>query len=217
MGKTTDREPAQCALDELERQVIAMGNMVESLFTDSVMRLIDHVAGETGELRRSDCRAHERSLEIDNLCLDLLSEGSLDPSELRRVWASGRIVAALKRAADESLRIATSAHNGKLCELSREAQLEGIPGMAELTEQMLSDCLQAFVDHDSGAAQTLHAVYPRLASLRDRAIAEIKEHMLAEQLPMDAGVELICIAYQLVRIAEDVLEVANQMSHQYLT
>ena len=105
---TEDRaigEQTHAELRELERRLIAMGNMVESLFADSIVALMDRDSGMVGQLRQEDYLAHEHWLELEKLCVQLLSRHRLDSDQVRSIAATMNIAADLKRMADESLRL----------------------------------------------------------------------------------------------------------------
>jgi len=83
------------SLGELERRLIDMGNLVESLFVGSVVTLIDRTDDGMPELREEDCRAHERCLEIEKAAAGILAAGGLDAPHVRFVLATIKIAGAL--------------------------------------------------------------------------------------------------------------------------
>ncbi len=210
-----DTRDVRRGLQELQRQVVAMGNMAESLFAQCVVALVERTVGPMGELRQEDYRAHERRLEIDRLCFDLLSSGELDREQVRFVSAAGKIATDLKRAADESLRIAEAI---RACDSERLAEAEfpqSISRMATLTQSMLSDVLEAFINRDSAEAGALHLVFREVSSLAGGAVEELTGGMTDGKITVPAGVALVGVVRGLKRVGDDVLDISNQVSHLY--
>jgi phosphate transport system protein len=208
-----DRPQVRGEVQELERQVIAMGNLVESLFADSVMALIERNLAMVPELREDDCRAHERWLEVDRLCTELLTNGELEADEVCAVWTAGRIVTDLKRAADESVRIAEALRLQEGDLLAGAESLASIPAMAELTQSMLGDALEAFVNRDAAEASGLRLVYRELAGLHEQAAIEVARGMTGGEISAETGVAFMDVAERLEHIGEEALNVAAQVNH----
>jgi len=190
-----------------------MGNTVESLFADAVVALMDRDRQAVPELREEDYRAHERWLEIDKLCVDSLCEGDLDEDGVRFVSSAIKIAAALKRMADESLRVGEGIRAFGPEVLPASKSLAAIPPMVERTQSMLSDVMEALVNHDCKEAAALHLACRELASLDDRAVEQLGEGMLNGAIPLKLGTGFVRMAQRLQRIGHEVLDIANQVCH----
>jgi phosphate transport system protein len=198
---------------ELERRVIAMGNMVESLFADSVMALIESSPGMVPGMRAEDCRAHEQWLEVDKLCIELLTAGQLEADQIRFVWAAARIATDLKRTADESLRIGEALRSCVPEYPSMSKPLASVPRLAELTQSMLGDALDAFVNRDAVQAGALHLVFRELASQTAQTVKAITQGLTTSEIAAPLGAACLGVAQRLQRIGDEVLDISNQVSH----
>jgi len=201
-------------LIHLERLLVAMGNMVESLFADSVVTLIEGSPALMPEMRQEDCKAHEQWLAIDKLCVELLADTSLEPEQVRFVWAAEKIATALKRTADESLRIGQTLRSSPGSPPAA-GSLSTTPRMATLAQSMLSDALEALVNRDPVEAVALHLVFRELASLKSAAGRELTEGMANGHVRVPAGVACLAVAEGLERVGQEVLEVSNQVHRLY--
>jgi len=208
-----DKQQVRGEVQEVERQVIAMGNLVESLFADSVMALIERNPAMVPEMREEDCRAHERGLEVDRLCTELLTNGELAAEQVHVVWTAGKIISDLKRVADESLRIAEGLRSCQAESLAAAQALASIPGMAELTQSMLSDALEAYVNHDLTEAAAVHLVYRELAALHAQAADELSRGMADGEVAAPTGAAFIAVAGRLERIGQEALNIGAHVSH----
>ncbi len=213
--KGTDRQETQKELDELERQLIEMGNMVESLFADSVVALMEKDWGAETELREEDYRAHESWLKIDKLCLDLLCNRKLKADQVRFVSAAIKIASALKRTADQSLHIGEIIRSFELESLPDAGSLAPVASMIELTQSMLGDVIEALVNHNAEEAAGLHLVSRELASLDAKAVDELGDAMLNGRVPVHLGTGLVRAVQRLQHVGNEVLDIANQLYHVY--
>ena len=214
MNETSlNQEQVRAGLQELEQRLIALGNTVESLFADSVMALIERIPEAAPELREEDYKAHERWREIEKLCIDLLSSGALEREQVQFVAAAGKIATDLKRTADESLRIAEHIRPAGRSEVRSSAQLGPIPQMAELTQSMLSDALEAFINRDGPEASGLHLIFRQLAELGAEAVESLAQAMQKRKLPVATGLAYAGMAERLEGIGKEVLNISSQVSH----
>ncbi|MFO8008332.1 MAG: phosphate uptake regulator PhoU [Candidatus Brocadiia bacterium] len=212
MGKSQNKDrPAD--VRELERRLVLLGNTVESLFADSVVALVERGAESADELRAEDYKAHEQWREVDGLCVELLRDGRAEDDHFNHVAAALKIAADLRRIADESMRIGEDL---RACAASSllEADPSGLlPQMVELAQEMLSEMLGAFVDHDGTRASALHLVFRELASARTEAGGKLPQAVEDGSLAAAVGMALFGVTQRLERIGDEVLDACNQVTH----
>jgi len=213
--KGSDETQARGDVRELEQRVIAMGNMVESLFADSVMALVESSPGMVPGMRAEDCRVHEQWLEIDRLCIQLLVEKQLEGEQIRFVWAAARIATDLKRAADESFRIGEALRSCVPEYPPNSKSLASVPALAALTQSMLSDAVEALVNRDAVEAGTLHLLARELTSQAAETANEITQGLTTSEIGAPVGAACLSVAQRLQRIADEVVDISNQVGHLY--
>ena len=158
-------------------------------------------------------RTHERWIEVDRLCTELLINGDLGPDQVREVSAAIKIALNLKRAADQAMAIGESARACSLDELTTVESLATFPRMAELAEGMLSDAIEAFINKDAEEAGGLHLVYRELATVGTETVDLLVHGMAAGELPLDLGTVFAGVAQRLESFGSEVLDIANQVRH----
>jgi len=205
---------ARPTLDQLERLLIGMCNMAESLFADAVVTFLDGRGDLVKELRAEDYRAHERALEIDQLCMDLLGTGEPDSRQRPFIGAAMKMAGALKRTVDESLRIGQSL---RACQVDSLAGADHLPQMIDLTQSMLGDAVEALLNQDATQASALYLVFRELTTLSEQGRRQLGEAIQKDELAPHVGVALIGVTFGLGRIGDEVLGVANQVAHLYRT
>ncbi len=209
-GQTDSRQPAR--VEELGRRVVAMCNTGESLFADAVVSFLADSSEMVDELRAEDYQVHDQWLQIEQLCLELLDNGPSDTDQIRFIMTAINIAGGLKRAADESMRIAEALRE---CELDALPQADSLPRMIELTQNMLGDVVEALLTRDAAEASALHLVFRELAELERGAIAELVQRIRGNGLAPDVGVRLAGVSQRLLRIGDEVLGISNEVAHLY--
>lgn len=200
---------------ELQGLLLELGNNVESLFADAVVALLADTSQTVDDLRAEDYKVHEQCLEVDSFCMERLADGALDESEVRFTIAAGKMATDLKHVADECLRIGESlrARGEELGELANPA--DSLIRLAELTQGMLSDALEALVNGDATQASALHLVFREVAGLHRKALGELAGAVGEQKLSPSCGIALSGVVLRLDRVASEVLDMANQVSHLY--
>ena len=96
-----EQNGTQRRIRRLRRQLTDLANTVESLFADSVMALIERNAEFARQLRREDCRAHERWFEVDKNCAALIEDGAgFEAGSGRYIAGVIKIAICLKKVAE---------------------------------------------------------------------------------------------------------------------
>jgi phosphate transport system protein len=211
--RSPDRQQTRGGVGELERQVVALGNLVESLFADSLVALIDANPGAVPGLCQDDRRAHERWLDIDRLSTELLTNGELESTDVQRIWAANKIATDLKHLADESWRVGDSVRL-----LSSEVLTPGrtpapIARMAGLAQSMLGDAIEAFVNHNAAEAGALQSAFREVTAMKAQALEELSRAMASGETQVPAGVTLAGLVEHLEHIAGTVLDISTNVRH----
>lgn len=204
-----DERQVRGEVRELERQLIALANLVESLFAEAVMAVIENNRQAVPDLREEDYRAHERWIEIDRLCTELLTNGDLGQEQVLFLWGAMKIATHLKRAADESMRIGQALREGE------PETLGAVPRMAQLAQGILGDALSALATREPDEAAGLHLTHRELTSLASQAADDLVEQMESGEIAPSTGLALADIADRLSHVADEALGIAHQVAHLY--
>ena len=200
-------------LRELERQLIAIGNMVEDLFAESVMGIVDHRPPPTNRMRKEDCQAHEYCLAVERLSADLLARGMLTPPQCHYVMSATRIANDLRNAADMSLHAACDELNGHIEDLPPEIPLDALPQMATIVQGMLSDCIGAFINRDPEYANGLHSMFRQVVEFEEDVTGELGHGIAHGQIAPASGLALAHVCFCIERIAHQALDISNTVAH----
>ncbi|NLW50802.1 MAG: PhoU domain-containing protein [Candidatus Brocadiaceae bacterium] len=200
----------------VKQQVVALGNMAESLLAATLVALLDGDASAVDRLREEDYRTHEQWIEVDKLCTKLLMAGPQDGGQVRFLSAAVKIAGTFKRIGDQALRIADAVRSGDPARMSAARAASSVPRLAELAQGLLGGCIAALVEGDPDRATELHGTFRSLSALHSRAVHSLMDGVGSGQVEAAAGAGLAAIALRLEHIGRESLEGATQVRHFYL-
>src|SRR5258708_6925579 len=151
----TNREYEQ-ELRRLREQLLLMGAKVEEMIRGSIRALTERETALAEQMISFDKRINQLELEIDELCMQILARRQPVASDLRFITMALKLVTDLERIGDLGVNICE-----RVVELNQEPPLKpyiDLPVMAEETQRMLHDALDAFV---AGDAEHAHRVIER--------------------------------------------------------
>ncbi len=138
-------------IEDLRRQVLAMGGLVEEQIGASLQVLIARDAEAAAAIDPRERQINAAELAIDEQCAFILARRQPTASDLRFVLASMKMLADLERIGDEAKRIARIGEQM----IGEEGAAEVSAALADLGEQardMLRGSLDAFVRLDEDLA-----------------------------------------------------------------
>lgn len=214
MGQPPEPTTAGEGLAALHSQLVDMADIVESAIAESILAFVDADSAAAKEARLDDYRAHNARLRLDGLCGDLLS-GTLTAADLRFVCASVKIGMDLKFMADEAMRI--NQHMAILAGGS-DAKVESaqtVFRIAEMTQSMFGDGVEALVSHHPGEARGLHGIHRELGELQAQYLEQVTGEIEGGSLSPSGGVAGVLVTRSFQRIGDYVLDLANHVARLY--
>ncbi len=173
-------------IEDVRRQVLAMGGMVEEQIAAALHVLIVRNSAEDAVIRAREQRINAAELAIDEQCSFILARRQPAASDLRLVLAVMKMLADLERIGDEAKRIARMAGNL----VGEEGGAEVTAALAELgaiARGMLRGALDAFARFDEKLAldvmhrdRRLDESYRALTTLLVVRMQEAPEHIPIE-------------------------------------
>jgi phosphate transport system protein len=191
----------------LKEKLSAMANVVEDLIAQSVQGLVQRDKELAHNSIRQATKLHDMEVEIDNLCLDILSKQINDKADLGFVSLAIKVVNDLERIGDLASGIGQRA-----MELSYIPPLKpyiDIPKMAVLSREMLQEVMTAFFEGDSEKAAKIIDRDDEVDELYHRTKVELIEIM--EQKGKDVivpGTRVMAVTKYLERIADRIVNIA---------
>ncbi len=196
-------------LKELREKVLKLGAMVEDAVRDSVRALVDRDSELAKEVVRRDHLINALDVSIDEECVRLIALRQPMARDLRLITTTMKVTTDLERMGDLAVNIAERA-----IELNEEPQLkpfENIPKMAEITQSMVRDALDAFV---TGCSRLPYEVIRRDDEVDDLTVKNFEELlglMIQDPKIIPLAVKRTYIAKYLERIADHATNISEMI------
>jgi phosphate transport system protein len=196
-------------LSSLKERVLELGGMVETAIRDSVSSLIERNNDLANEVIKRDHLINALEVKIDEECVRLIALRQPMARDLRFITTAMKITTDLERMGDLAVNIAERA-----VELNEEPQLKpfvNIPKMAEISEGMVRDSLDAFV---KGCSVLPYEVIKRDDMVDDLTVKNFEEllsFMIRDPKIISLAVKRTYIAKYLERIADHATNIAEMV------
>jgi phosphate transport system protein len=199
-------------LVELKEKLLTMASHAEGSVTRAIKALVDRDDELARRVMSDDVLVDQLEIEIDELCIQLLSKAPL-ASDLRLITVAMKISHDLERVSDEATTIARRA-----VELSAEPQLKpyvDLPRMAAMALEMLKEALDAFVNRDSAKARAIIPRDKEVDLLNKQLHRELSSYMVERPSTITRCLNLMVISKSLERIADHATNVAEEVVYLY--
>ena len=197
-------------LEDLKKELLKMGTLVETAIFDSVEALRQLSAEEANKVITDDKIVDALENAIDERCLDLLALRQPLATDLRFITMSMKISTDLERIADLAVDIAQ-----RVLELTGKPLLKpliDIPKLTNLAQQMVKLALDSFVNKNAdlaGKVILLDSEADRLRNLVQKEL--IDDYMSKDASTAPRAVPLLLIARHLERICDHATNIAEEV------
>ncbi len=196
-------------LEKLKERILAMGGFVEDAIRKSIKALVERDRDLAIQVIDGDAIVNNFDVEIEEECIKFLALWQPTGSNLRFVTTAIKIITDLERMGDLAVDICERA-----VELFDEPPLKpyiDIPRMAEASQKMLKDSLDAFVAGDADLAMTVCAADDFVDNLNEQIFNELLVYMLKDPKNISRAVRLTYIAKYLERIGDHATNIAEMV------
>jgi phosphate transport system protein len=196
-------------LETLKERVLKMGSLVEDAIRKSVRALVDRDRDLALGVIDGDAVINTHDVEIEEECIRFLALWQPTGSNLRFVTTAIKIITDLERMGDLAVDICERG-----VELQDEPQLKpyiDIPRMAEASQKMLKDSLDAFVARDADLALKVCEADDYVDNLNHQIFNELLVYMLQDPRNIARAVRLTYISKYLERIADHATNIAEMV------
>ena len=148
-----------------------MAGLAERAISNAVEALVKRDTSLAEKTIAEDEKINKIELRVDDMCLKLLALHQPMAADLRFITSAMRINTELERIGDQAVNIAE-----RVISLNQEPQLKpyiDIPRMAEITQSMVRDVLDAFVNGDAQLARSVCERDDQVDALNDQVFREL--------------------------------------------
>lgn len=197
------------AFAKIQDDILKMGTMVDQAIFNSVEALKNRDQVRAQEVIDADEHINDLRFTVEEAVLALIATQQPAASDLRAVVAAMNIVVEMERMADHASGIAKT-----VILMGDEPLLKpliDIPRMADLSRQMLSDCLQAYIDRKAGKAKDIAMQDDEMDRYYKAVFDELVEIMADKPDSVERATYLLWCAHNLERISDRVTNIAERV------
>jgi len=194
-------------LNEIKEKVIRLGGLVEKQIAEAISSLVNRDSPLAEKVIEKDHVVNGLEVYIDELCLKVLATRQPAASDLRLITTAIKVITDLERVGDEAVNISERA-----VELNREPPLKpfiDLPRMAEASQKMLKDSLDAFIKSDTNRAAKVLAEDDFVDDLYKQIVRELLSLMREDPQTISSAMKVMFIAKCLERIGDHATNIAE--------
>jgi phosphate transport system protein len=196
-------------LKKLREDILYMGGLVEDQIQKAVSSLVDRDSVLAETIIQRDQEVNRLDVEIDDLCIRLLALRQPAGGDLRFITTALKITTDLERIGDMAVNICERA-----LELNTEPQLKpyiDIPRMAQTSERMIRESLDAFVREDTDLALKVCKDDQEVDDLNSQIFRETISFMIEDPHTINRAMKISSISKYLERIADHATNIAEMV------
>jgi phosphate transport system protein len=197
------------ALEELQVEVLELGDMVSGAIRDSIEALKKRDLERSKEIIKKDQLINRKRFDIEERCVLLIATQQPMAVDLRTLTAVLNIITDLERIGDHAEGIA------KISLLIGEEPLVkpliDVPRMADIGLGMLKRCLEAFIAGDAETARLICDEDDQVDALYDEINRELLLLMIENPKIIKGATYLMWVSHNLERIADRVTNIAERV------
>ena len=199
----------QRELQELKEVLLRMAALVEEAISTAVQSLVKRDPDLAKKTFDGEDQINRMEIDIEDTCLKLLALRHPMAADLRFITSAMKIITDLERMGDQAVNIAERAIS-----LNQQPQLKpyiDIPKIAEITQSMVKDVLDAFVNRDSKLARSVCERDDTVDGLNNQVFRELLTFMISDPQTITRSVHLIIVCRCLERIADHATNIAEDV------
>lgn len=203
------RQAFDNALLELQQDILHMGSLVEEAISLSVKSLVNQDQELADTVIVGDTRIDDMEIEIEEECIRLLATQQPMARDLRKISAAFKIIGELERMGDLACDVAR--HTKRIGKEPFVKPLIDIPRMAEITQKMVRECLDAYVREDVELARAMTQDDDLVDHLHSQIFREMLTYMIEDPRTIAQGTHLLFIGRFLERMADHATNVGERV------
>jgi phosphate transport system protein len=196
-------------IEDIKDLLLRMGAMVEDAMQQSVRALLESDIQIAGQVIANDDRIDEMEVEIDQRVIELIAKMQPAAGDLRFVATVMKITPELERIADLAQDVCE-----RVIELAREPMLKPVvhlPRLAEDTQRMVRQSLDAFVRGDAGLARAVIKEDDIVDQLTVESFRTLLTYMLENPRNISPAIRLTFIGKYFERMADGATNICEMV------
>ncbi|MGZ5489115.1 MAG: phosphate signaling complex protein PhoU [Candidatus Aminicenantales bacterium] len=196
-------------LKALKEKLLGMASRAEEQIALAIRGLKDREEKLACQVLDREESINLLDIEIDEMCMRLLALRQPMATDLRFITSAMKISNDLERIGDLAVNIAE-----RTIDLLKSPQLKpliDIPRMAQLSQDMVRDALNAFVNLDDKLARDVCERDDKVDLLNNQVFRELLTYMMEDPGTISRAVDLILVGRHLERIADHATNIGEDV------
>jgi phosphate transport system protein len=196
-------------LKKLREDILYMGGLVEDQIQKAVKSLVDRDSKLAEIIIERDHEVNRLDVDIDDLCIRLLALHQPAGRDLRFITTGLKITTDLERIGDMAVNVCERA-----IELNDEPQLKpyiDIPRMAQISQRMIRESLDAFVREDTDLALKVCKDDDAVDQLNAQIFRETISFMIENPQTISRATKIGSVSKYLERIADHATNIGEMV------
>ena len=198
-------------LSFLTRKIIEMGGLVEQQLASAIEALANRNIELAAKVIDHDDQVDDLEEEIDTLAIRMLATRQPMAVDLRLIAMAMKISNDLERIADYAAGIAKRID--QLAKVPPVQSQYSIPRMAQITQAMIKEVLDAYVERDVDRAVAAWHRDDEVDAMYNSLFRELSTYMLEDPRNISACIDLLFIAKNLERIGDHTTNIAEKIHY----
>jgi phosphate transport system protein len=205
--------PFEQQLARIRETLLLMSTLTDRSLTLAVRSVVERDDQLADLVESSDSEIDQLEVAVDDLVVTYMATHGPIARDSRLMLIASKISSNLERIADQATKIARRARD-----LNKEPQLtevENIPEMATLMQEMLHDAITSFVESRYELAQTVIPRDKEVDELNRRISRKLIKLMIDAPENVTRAFNLITVAKAIERAADHVQNIAEEVFYLY--
>ncbi|CVK18775.1 phosphate signaling complex protein PhoU [Sporomusa sphaeroides] len=194
-------------LEQLRQSLLTMGMAVARAIDDAVNSLARQDAELAGRVMDYDDEIDQMEIDIEDKCMVLIARQQPIARDLRIIGTGLKITTDLERMGDHAYDIAKIALDMANQPLIKP--LVDIPRMAQMSQKMLKDALDAYITLDITLAEQVCLNDDEVDNIYHQVFRELLTYMMEDPKTITQATQLIFVARYLERVADHATNIAE--------
>jgi phosphate transport system protein len=196
-------------LQQVKDRLLTLGGLAEQMIGESISALVEREPGLIQAVYEHEEKADQLCVEIDDQSFKLLALRQPVASDMRFLVAGIKMNADLERIADLAVNIVHVAAD--IIAQPPLKPLIDIPRMAGRVQEMVRQCLEAFVARNADLAVSIIEADDEVDRLRDQIFRELLTYMMSEPATIPRALDLLLVSRNLERMGDHATNIAEDV------
>ncbi|TCS96729.1 phosphate signaling complex protein PhoU [Hazenella coriacea] len=199
------------SLKDVKQLLLQMGEQLEIAIDKAVKSIIQQNAILAQVVIEDDQKINDLEERIDDVVTKLIATQQPVAKDLRKLIAAMKIASDMERMADLALNIAKVTIQMKQSNQNLFKELEQIPEMAKITQKMVNDGINSYIDGNIELAKNLAKTDDQVDQLYNEIIKDMKDYLPRSNQYAEVALQLCFVARYLERIADHSTNIAESI------